>query len=286
MVKPRIIILADTDRPEVTEPLQKLRRGIAEHVNITAVLEADGEPLDDAIDADMAVAIGGDGTIMSQARRLVDHGIPLIGVNFGRFGFLAEFDVRSLTQQAPTLFTSPPPVREYMLLSVRVRDAHGSDVHRALAMNDAVITAGPPFRMIELHQFINGNDGPVLNGDGVIVSTPGGTTAYNVSAGGPIVHPDIEAMIITPLAVHSLAFRPIVAPADEQLMFTVTRANAGTTLVLDGQDTLPLSKDMSVTITRHHKRVRLVTNPLTSYWTVLLEKMRWAAPPTYRDRGP
>ncbi len=286
MTKPRVIILADTTRPEVTQPLQQVRASIADHVQIIDELQANGEPLDSTITADMAIAIGGDGTIMSQARRLVDHNIPLIGVNIGRFGFLAEFDVNSLEQQARTLFSAAPPIRQYMLLNVQVCQANGTEIHRALAMNDAVITAGPPFRMIELHQYVNGNDGPVLNGDGVIVSTAGGSTAYNVSAGGPIVHPSIEAMIITPLAVHSLAFRPIVAPADEQLRFRITRCNDGTTLVLDGQDTLPLSEDMSVIITRHEKRAKLVTNPMTSYWKVLLEKMRWAAPPTYRDRGP
>lgn len=286
MPRPRVIILADSTRPEVSQPLRQVRHGIAGHVEIAAELEANGDPLGTDIAADMAIAIGGDGTIMSQARRLVEYGIPMIGVNFGRFGFLAEFDVNSLVHQAPTLFTTTPPVREYMLLSVSVRDARGSEVHQALAMNDAVITAGPPFRMIELHQSVDGNAGPVLNGDGVIVSTPGGSTAYNVSAGGPIVHPDIEAMIITPLAVHSLAFRPIVAPAEQRLTFNITRCNEGTTLVLDGQDTLPLRRDMSVVITRHGKRARLVTNPKTSYWKVLLNKMRWAAPPTYRDRGP
>lgn len=286
MARPHVIILADTDRREVAEPLEKVRRAIAAHGEIVAELEADGDPLPEDVQCDLAVAIGGDGTIMSQARRLVDRDIPLVGVNFGRFGFLAEFDAQSLAQQADVVFNSHPPSRHYMLLNASVRDAGGHELYGALALNDAVITAGPPFRMIELCLSVDDEAGPVFNGDGVIFSTPAGSTAYNVSAGGPIVHPALEAMIITPLAAHSLAFRPIVMPATSRLHVALSRVNPGTTLVLDGQDSFQLAKDMQVIITRHDRRARLVTNPAASYWQVLLDKMRWAAPPSYRERGP
>lgn len=286
MPKPRVVILADTNRREVAQTLKHLRDGIAHRAEIIDVLSADSDPLPDKLSADLAIAIGGDGTIMSQARRVVDHDIPLVGVNVGRFGFLAEFDARMLIEHADEVFNGSPAVREHMLLSAAVRDRSGSDIYHGLAVNDAVITAGPPFRMIELCLTMDREAGPVLNGDGVIISTPAGSTAYNVSAGGPIVHPALEAMIITPLAVHSLAFRPIVAPAETQLHISITRANPGTALVLDGQDSFTLSENMDVLITRHQRRVRLVVNPALSYWQVLIDKMRWAAPPTYRDRGP
>jgi NAD+ kinase len=148
-----------------------------------------------------------------------------------------------------------------------------------------VITAGHPFRMIELNIAINGEPGPTLTGDGVIVSSPVGSTAYNVSAGGPIVHPRLEAMIITPIAAHSLAFRPIVLWAGGEVIVTIKRANEGTTLVLDGRVTVPLKVGQSVRVTKHPKKARFVANPSSTYWQILLEKMRWAAPPTYRDRG-
>ena len=120
---------------------------------------------------------------------------------------------------------------------------------------------------------------------GVIVSTPIGSTAYNVSAGGPIVHPALDAMIITPIAAHSLAFRPIVLGTGGDVRVGITRANEGTTLVLDGRVTVPLKVGHTVVIARHELRARFVANPSNTYWGVLLEKMRWAAPPTYRDRG-
>lgn len=286
MPKPRVIILADIERPAVAKPLQQIRDGIVHRAEIVDVLAVENDPLPANLNVDIAIAIGGDGTIMSQARRLVDHDIPLVGVNIGRFGFLAEFDAGTLIEQADVVFNGTPPIREHMLLNAAVRDRSGSDIFRGLVVNDAVITAGPPFRMIELCLSMDNEAGPVLNGDGVIISTPAGSTAYNVSAGGPIVHPTLEAMIITPLAVHSLAFRPIVAPATTELHVSITRANPGTALVLDGQDSFTLSEDVDVLITRHTKRARLVVNPSLSYWQVLIDKMRWAAPPTYRDRGP
>lgn len=286
MPKPRVVILADKQRRETTQPLKQIREGIAHRAEIIDVIQAENDALPPDLNADLAIAIGGDGTIMSQIRRLVDRDIPIVGVNIGRFGFLAEFDARTLIEQADIVFNGSPPMRECMLLSAAVRDRSSSDVYRGLAVNDAVITAGPPFRMIELCLTMDGEPGPVLNGDGVIISTPAGSTAYNVSAGGPIVHPSLEAMIITPLAVHSLAFRPIVAPAATELHISISRANPGTALVLDGQDTIELSEHMDILITRHPHRAQLVVNPALSYWKVLLDKMRWAAPPTYRDRGP
>lgn len=285
MSRARVILLADTSRSEVAQPLELVRGRIAEYADVVAEVHAGNDPLPD-VDADLAVAIGGDGTILSQARRLVEQAIPLVGVNFGRFGFLAEFDVDSLFEHADVVFGDQPPVREYMLLQTVVRDAEDVEIYTGLAINDVVITAGPPYRMIGLGLSVDGAAGPALNGDGVIVSSPAGSTAYNVSAGGPIVHPDLESMIITPLAAHSLAFRPIVIPASNALRISVTRANPGTALVLDGQDSFQITRDMSITVERNHRRAQLVTNPQASYWQTLLDKMRWAAPPTYRDRGP
>jgi NAD+ kinase len=136
--------------------------------------------------------------------------------------------------------------------------------------------------MIELRFHIGESPGPVLSGDGVIIATPTGSTAYNVAAGGPIVHSALDCLIITPLAAHSLAFRPIVVPAHSVLAVEVTRANPGTAAVLDGQVSIPLAEGMRVVIRRHARQARLVLNPSTTYWRILLDKLRWAAPPTYR----
>ncbi|MHC4948322.1 MAG: NAD(+)/NADH kinase [Planctomycetota bacterium] len=285
MPLPRVVLLANRTRSEVIEVLEALHEGLADRVTFTAECEADGDPLPAGIEADLAIAVGGDGTIISQARRLLDTGLPLVGVNVGRLGFLAEFDVRELLGQADVIFGPSPPVREHLLLAVRVLDASGNVVHEDVAVNDCVVTAGPPFRMIELRLSIDGSEGPVLSGDGVIVATPVGSTAYNVSAGGPIVQRHVDAVAITPLAAHSLAFRPIVVGADSSIRIDMGQANEGTAVVLDGQISIPVEAGHAVHLTRHDKRARLVDNPATTYWRILLDKMRWAAPPTYRDRG-
>jgi NAD+ kinase len=283
--KPRILLLVDPDRAAVAQRIDEVRAFLHRHADLAAELRADGDPLPRDLKADMAVALGGDGTLLSQARRLVDAGIPLVGVNFGRLGFLAEFDWQSLQQHAAVIFSGRAPLRERMILCASVHDESNRRLHEGMAINDAVVTAGPPFRMIELRLSVDGSEGPDFSGDGLIVATPLGSTAYNVSAGGPIVDPRVDAIIITPLAAHSLAFRPCVLGAECEARISLARANEGTTLVLDGQVSVPLKVGQSVSIRRDQRRVRFIGNPSGSYWRILLDKMRWAAPPTYRDRG-
>jgi NAD+ kinase len=285
MSRPRVLLLADRSRDGVPEVLSELRAALDTRAEIVDELPVDDTPLPAQHNATIAVAIGGDGTLISQARRVVEHNLPLVGVNVGRLGFLAEFDVPGLIQHADVIFSDDPPVYEHMILSMEICDTDGQSISTFRAINDGVITAGEPHRMIELSLTIDGQDGPLLNGDGVIVATPVGTTAYNVSAGGPIVHPLVQALTITPLAAHSLAFRPIVVSADSEVRATLHRVNAGTALVTDGQTSAPLHEGQSVVFKRNGRKVKLVINPATSYWRILLDKLRWAAPPTYRDRG-
>ncbi|MCH8825166.1 MAG: NAD(+)/NADH kinase [Planctomycetes bacterium] len=285
MAKPRILLLVDGTRQEVLDVLDEVRSGLSEHAQIVGEFQTSREPLPDDVQADLAVVLGGDGTLLSQARRVVDRQLPLVGVNFGRLGFLAEFDWQSLQQHAEVVFGPDPPITEHMILSATVHDADGKEIHSGLAINDCVITAGRPFRMIELGLSIDNSDGPVLRGDGVIVSSPVGSTAYNVSAGGPILDPKLNAIIVTPLGAHSLAFRPFVVCPDTEINIELRRANAGTSLVLDGQVPISIEAGQRITIQQYPCKARFVANPSTTFWEILLEKMRWAAPPTYRDRG-
>jgi NAD+ kinase len=283
--RPRVVLVADRSQPEIAETCALLREAMSRHAELTDELSPDGEALPGHLEADLAVVVGGDGTLIRQARRLADRDIPLIGVNVGRLGFLAEFDAQSFAEQAEVIFGPAPRIHEYMLLATIVRDADGHSKREDVAVNDCIISAGEPFRMIELAVSIDDIEGPTLTGDGVIVCTPIGSTAYNVSAGGPIVYPTQEAMVITPLAAHSLAFRPIVLHAESILHIQVLRANVGTALVADGQATVSLHVADVIEIRRHEKKARFVANSATTYWGILLEKLRWAAPPTYRDRG-
>lgn len=281
-----ILLLADQDREGVPETLARVGDVLRAHGRVVHSLDLE-DPLPDA-PFDLAVVLGGDGTILAQARRLAHFGRPIAGVNVGRLGFLAGFDADGFERSADDILGPTPPVVERMMLEVRVE--HGGDGEADTddgwmpLLNDGVVTAGEPFRMIELEVDFAGRTGPRLSGDGIIVSTPTGSTAYNASAGGPIVHPGCEAIVITPLAVHSLAFRPVVARPDEAPSIRVLRANEGTTLVLDGQKTRRLAIGDVVRFRRGRHRVRLVHDPASDFWDTVVHKMRWATGPTYRDR--
>jgi NAD+ kinase len=238
------------------------------------------------------VVLGGDGTLISQSRRAANLKIPILGVNLGKLGFLAEYDLHSLREQAPYVFSDAElPTREVHMMRAEIFSRNESKPRfRDAALNECVVTAGPPYRMIALSMRIGQQDGPSVTGDGLIVSTPTGSTAYNVSAGGPIVAPDVDALVITPIAAHSLAFRPVVVPATARIELTMTRVNRvsdgpqqfGTSLTLDGQISTPLYELDRVVLTRDERPIKFVRNPLGGYWNTLIDKMHWAAPPKLR----
>jgi NAD+ kinase len=276
-----VALVANQNKPEVLGALPAIRSLITRHGRLLTELDGDaGAVTLDRAGADLLVVLGGDGTLLAQVRRFAGMGLPVLGVNFGKLGFLAEFDLDALQRQAPALFGDAPlPLRRRSLIHAEVRRA-GKVVFQAIAANEAVVTAGPPYRMITLGLAIDRFEGPQVSGDGMIISTPLGSTAYNVAAGGPIVSPDVDALVITPIAPHSLAFRPIVAPGLSHIDLSVLRANAaGTTLVLDGHDRFTLTESDTVSIRKHDRTIDLVMNQETSFWGTLVRKMHWAASP-------
>ncbi len=332
----RVILLANRSKPDVLGALAEVRRLIESHGRIVGEFDASEggsgsvAALPDRSAADLVVVLGGDGTLLAQSRRCVSLGLPMLGVNLGKLGFMAEFDVESLRDQAAALFgTHELELQDRPLLDVEVWGVgmghggwrageridtqaaatstaevradptkphvqHATPRYRGLALNDAVITAGPPFRMISLTLSIDGEAGPSVSGDGMIISTPTGSTAYNVSAGGSIVSPEVDAFAITPIAAHSLAFRPIIVSGKSVIELTMTRVNDnatsiapaseewGTTLVLDGQASTHLHEKDVIRLRKHPTPIRFVRNPRGSYWETLIQKLHWGAPPKMR----
>lgn len=276
-----LLVLADQSRPEVARTLKQIEPDLNRWAKSVHVLDINNEPLPNDLKADRALVIGGDGSMISQSRRLVGRSIPLIGVNCGRLGFLAAFDPSALRQFEDVIFGQQPPMRRHMLLTVR-HELNGGETIQYLAVNDAVIRSGPPWRMIELAMFIGGVPGPCLRGDGLVIASPTGSTAHNLSAGGPIIGPGVDALVVSPLAPQSLAFRPTVLAAQEGLEVEVIQGNAGTTLVLDGQQVVPLGQGDRVSVHRADHGIEFITRPDEPFWQILLDRMRWAAPPVYR----
>lgn len=235
---------------------------------------------------DLAISIGGDGTVIAAARDLVDESIPILGVNCGRLGFLAPFDATSLAAHADAVVVHDPPCRSQSVLSVTLDRADGSSLVDK-AVNDAVLHAGEPWRMLELALTIEGVEGPVLRGDGLVVASATGSTGHSLSAGGPILAPGTTALVLTPIAPQSLAFRPIVAQIDAGLQIAVSQCNSGTALVLDGQVRHQLQKGDRISISRHAHDALFVQRPDEPWWRILQDRMRWAIPPRLRDEeGP
>jgi len=305
--KPRILLLANGGQPHVSQALESFRPWLNEHAQIVGDLDTREVTRQTATDlpmADIAMVLGGDGTLLGQARALVDQGIPMLGINFGKLGFLAEFSIDSIQKHWDALVQGTCRVSDRILLDVSVYPAgspqwggngnhsQGQDpeptacvepIFRGLAMNDAVINAGEPFRMVEIELIIepqwSRESATTFVGDGLVVSTPSGSTAYNLSAGGPIISPGIDGMCVAALNPQSLAFRPIVFSGKCDAWMQLHRANPGTMLVLDGQVSTRLEVGQQICVKKYAKTLTLIHNPDLSYWSMLARKMHWAARP-------
>ncbi|GAB4544392.1 MAG: NAD(+)/NADH kinase [Phycisphaerales bacterium] len=293
-----VLLLVNRHKPSVCSALPSIRRIIEAHGSVARELDAvDDGPIDDAHGADLVMVLGGDGTLLSEIRRTAGLGLPVLGVNLGNLGFLAQYDAEGFERDASKILGDEPlRLADRTLMSVRLIDDDASQPRwEGIAANDAVITAGPPYRMIDLDLTIDRESVPRISGDGLIVSTPTGTTAYAVSAGGPILSPEVRSLTITPIAAHTLAMRPLVVPAEARVEVTIARANRvrtdadcplpadpgarGTTLVIDGQHMMPLAGGERIELTALPQAVRLVMNPANSFWGTLRRKLHWGLPP-------
>jgi NAD+ kinase len=276
----RVFLLGNPEKKDAGHLLDDLRRFAAARCDVVgADLRIDGR-VAVAAEADRIIVLGGDGTLIGVARSLEADQIPLAGVNLGKLGFLAEFSVDELKNAFDQVMADATLIHRRLLLNVEVRqDQSVRDVH--LAVNDCVIHAGPPYRMIALGVSINGEHLTEVRGDGLIVCTPGGSTAHNLSAGGPIVQPGVDAIIMTPLSPHSLTHRPLVIEREAVIDIVAERVNPGTAALIDGQVSCPLAPGDRVSVRRFEKDLLLVRNPLYVRWHKLVSKLHWGRAPDY-----
>ncbi|MBG80104.1 MAG: NAD kinase [Phycisphaerae bacterium] len=278
------IILADPDREEAQQACSQIERILLDlKVSFTKQSPEDSALAWTGAKPDVAIVIGGDGTMISQTRRLVDHGIPMIGINCGRLGFLAPFSPETFEIHASSVLSENRKLEHRMMLQIQVQRSDGSETITRRAMNDGIITAGSPFRMIQMSTAMDGQQGPPLSGDGLVVATPTGSTGHSASTGGPIVDPRVEAIIVTPIAAQSLAFRPFALEGGSTLEVMLTQVNEGTSLVLDGQKRVQLHEHDRVRFARYSQPMGFVNCPGHPFWRILHDKLGWAAPPRGRD---
>ncbi len=228
---------------------------------------------------DLLIVLGGDGTLLAMADRVSQAGrdIPVLGVNFGHLGFLTEITFPELYSLLESAIAGTATIDRRLMLRARVLRA-GRCVAEYMALNDVVITRGALSRIIELAVTVGGDFVARFNADGLIIASPTGSTAYNLSAGGPILHPAVDALVLTPIAPHTLSNRPIVIPASAPVLVTPTANDPDqeVILTLDGQLGLTLEPGDIVEAVRHETPVRLIKSPAHSYFDVLRQKLKWA----------
>lgn len=294
---PRLVVFGDPKKGPVAEAIARFTRFVEGKAEIVAshrieTLDSTCVDKEEVVvsgglgdrgveKCDYAVVFGGDGSIISAARELSEANVPVIGVNLGKLGFLAEFGVEELEGAFDDIVAGRLAIEKRMMLRCTVSTG-GEERFCSTAVNDVFITAGPPFRMIELKMSVD--DQPLAGcvSDGLIISTPTGSTAYSLSAGGPIMSPKIEAIVITPLCPHSLSFRPIVISAASRIGIVGVQVNEGTTVSIDGQVSLRLTADDTLTVVREGSDFLVVNNPIRSPWDTLATKLGWAEKPKYK----
>lgn len=280
--KPKIIIFGDPERLHAAESVERFLAFAEDKARVLANCFRGSCELDVLKKADFAVVFGGDGTILSAARDLSRANVPVIGVNVGKLGYLAEFSVDELLGQFSDIVSGKHRIEKRMIVRCCVK-RDSETVFCLTAINDMVIAAGPPFNMVHLKIRVKGQPLAECVGDGVIVSTPTGSTAYNLSAGGPILSADLSALVVTPLCPQSLSFRPIVINAAGIVDVEMLRVNEGTTLTLDGQISHKLQVGDVVSLQMDEGAFLVVNNPLRTQWDTLASKLKWADKPKYTN---
>jgi NAD+ kinase len=228
---------------------------------------------------DLIVILGGDGTLIGMAGLIAQAGttVPILGVNFGSLGFLTEIQLTELYESLESVLDGEAEVDERMMLRARTLRDGGVFANR-LVVNDVVITRGALSRIIDLSVTIGDQLVMQVRADGLIVATPTGSSAYNLAAGGPIVHPAVDALLLTPIAPHMLTNRPVVLPGSSEVRVEPIMNGAEEVFVtFDGQSGHPLKADDIIEITRAERPLLLVKASQRTYFDVLRQKLKWGA---------
>jgi NAD+ kinase len=229
--------------------------------------------------SDLIVVLGGDGTLIGMAGRIAQAGmdVPILGVNFGSLGFLTEITLPELYPSLESVLNGTAQIDDRMLL--RSRTLRGGEVYAdRLALNDVVITKGALSRIIDLSVEIGYQPVMRVRADGLIVASPTGSTAYNLAAGGPILHPAVDALLLTPIAPHMLTNRPIVVPASSEIQVIpiMDTPDDEVFVTIDGQSGHQLEADDIISIERSPRPLRLIRAATRTYFDVLRQKLKWS----------
>jgi NAD+ kinase len=269
----RAMILVDGSRPQLRGAVAQWRPVIEKHLSVAAVSFDFAESLE-GVDAEIAIVLGGDGSILRAAHQMGYRQRPVLGVNLGRLGFLAALQPAQLEGVLPEIAAGRHLVIEHLMFECSVI-RNGKTICHALGLNEAEVLAGPPFALVEIQLYVDGELATTYSCDGLIVSTPVGSTAHALSSGGPILRNTMQAFAVVPISAHTLTHRPVVDSADRTIELVVPRPHEGTSLVVDGRVLCTLSSEDRVKVVRSSAKFQTVAVIGQSYYHTLHAKLGW-----------
>jgi NAD+ kinase len=235
---------------------------------------------------DLVISFGGDGTLLSVGRLVAANEVPVLAVNLGGLGFLSEMDISLMEAAVDAILTDRFLVESRMLLSTRLERSSGEVERDILAVNDVVLGPKAISRIVNVTAYIHREKLFTYRGDGVIAATPTGSTAYSLSAGGPIVDPRVDLLLLTPICAHSLTVRPLIIPPNLEVGIDVaTRGKEEVVMTVDGQATYTLAEGDRIYVTRAKKRLRLIRLEEKDFYRLLQEKLGWGIHELAKPRG-
>jgi NAD+ kinase len=232
-----------------------------------------------ASDVDVIISMGGDGTMLATAREVGNRGTPILGINLGSLGFLTQQQPPQLVSALNAVLEGRHNIERRMLLETEV--VNGEAIPSRYALNDVVLNNGPISRLLDISLSVGGENVVTYKADGLVVATPTGSTAYNLAVGGPIMHPEMEAMIVAPISPFSLTTRPMIFRPSDTLELQVQTPDRESNLTLDGQVAINLSDEQKVRVSRAGFYAHFVVFEESSYYHLLRTKLNWGIPPNY-----
>jgi NAD+ kinase len=282
----KIYLLGNAHRSGVAEEVERMLPWLREHCDIITVDLRQQSDLSQVAVADLALVFGGDGAILRAARQMGYRQVPVLGVNLGRLGFLADISPTELTTCFSHVLHGRFQVTRHVMYECLIEAADGSIIGQPwLGLNEVVIHNVAPFHILDLDLEMEGLAVSRFSGDGLIVSTPVGSTALNLSAGGPVLGQELQAFVITPLCPHTLTYRPIVVNADKTYTIRLCRDADHAIVIVDGQEAIPLTNHHRVLVRRAPVSFQLVKVPGRNFFQTLRDKLHWGASPGYRGEA-
>jgi NAD+ kinase len=275
----RVFVLGNAHRPGVREEAERLLPFIRQHCEVAAFDLHQDQDLA-GLEADLALVLGGDGAILRAARQMGYRQVPVLGVNLGKLGFLADLAPADLEACLPCVVEGDFQVTRHLMYECAVQGPDGDQ--NFLGLNEVVVHSGPPFHSIDLDLRVDGEPVVRFSGDGLILSTPIGSTGHSLSAGGPILAQELAVFVITPICPHALSYRPVVDAASKAYTITLCRDREPAVLIIDGQVNIPVTCQHRVTIRQAPVTFGLVKVPGRSFYQTLRDKLRWGTQPNYR----